>query len=171
MPSPAPDSYLEMEVTTAAPQRRQLMLVEGAIRFVERTRHHWKAGQDDQACETLARAQQIITELISALNHDVAPDLTRRVAALYIFVFRALVDAGLHRDERKLDEALRVLEPQREAWEGVCRELGSSTGLENGSATAASSPQQPAQHPPAIDEPPHLAPGDPPTSTGFSAEA
>ena len=137
MPPPAPDSYLEMEVTTATPQKRQLMLVEGAIRFIERTRHHWKDGQDDQAYDCLLRAQRIITELISALNHDVAPDLTGRLAALYVFVFRTLVDASLRPDEKKLDEALRVLKPQREAWEGVCRQLGSVAGLQNEKQTGA----------------------------------
>jgi flagellar protein FliS len=170
MPSPAPDSYLEMEVTTATPQKLQLMLVEGAIRFIERTRHHWKGGQEDQACQSLSRAQQIITELISALNHDVAPELTGRVAALYLFVFRALVDAGLRRDEKKLDEALSVLEPQREAWQGVCRELGSVAGLENESAAAALSLQNSAPAPTGV-APPQLAADSDPSSTGFSAEA
>ena len=170
MPSPAPDSYLETEVTTATPQKLQLMLVEGAIRFIERTRHHWKAGQDDQAYECLLRAQRIITELISALNHEVAPDLTGQLAALYVFVFRALVDASLKHDEKRLDDALRVLEPQREAWEGVCRELGSVAGLENESAAAAFSPQEPALAPPGL-APPQLAADNGPTSTGFSAEA
>ena len=123
MQSSARDSYLETEVTTATPQKQQLMLIEGTIRFIGRTRSHWRAGQDERAHECLVRAQQIVTELLAGLNHEVAPELTRRVAALYVFVFRSLVDAGLRRDEAKLDEALRVLEPQREAWHGVCQEL------------------------------------------------
>ena len=170
MPPLAPDSYLEMEVTTATPQKRQLMLVEGAIRLIERTRHHWKAGQDDRACESLMRAQQIVTELLSALNHEVAPELTGRVAALYVFVFRALVDASLRGDEAKLDEALRVLEPLREAWEGVCRELASAAGMENDSATADFAPHAPAKALPVAPSP-HVADDDHSTSTGFSVEA
>lgn len=169
MPSPAPDSYLEMEVTTATPQKRQLMLIEGAIRFIERARRHWKSEQDDQASQCLSRAQRIIAELLAALNHDVAPELTQRVASLYVFVFRALLDAHLRREEKKLDEALRVLEPQREAWEGVCRELGSVGGMEHEPAPAAPSPQA-APSSPGIG-PPHVAVDPHPTSTGFSAEA
>ena len=170
MPSQAPDNYLETEVTTAPPQKRQLMLIEGAIRFIERTRHHWRAGQDDEAGQCLSRSQRIMSELMSALNHDVAPDLTGRVAALYVFTFRALVDASLRRDEKKLDEALRVLKPQREAWEGVCRDLGSVAGLGNESAATAFSPQERAPAPHGV-APPHVAADDDPTSIRFSAEA
>ena len=147
------------------------MLIEGAIRLIERTRAHWRAEQDGQACECLVRAQQIVTELVSALDHEVAPELTRQVAALYIFVFRALVDASLDREEGKLDEALRVLEPQREAWRDVCRELGNTTPLDNESAVASLSAQEPAAPLPGTPAVPlevH-SPGE--ASAGFSAEA
>lgn len=171
MPSSARDSYLEMEVTTATPQKRQLMLVEGAIRFIERARDHWQAGQDDQAAQCLSQAQRIIAELISALNHDVAPDLTKRVAALYVFVFRALVDASLQRDEAKLGDALRVLQPQREAWEGVCRELGNTAPQDNEAAAASHSGHEgPPKPPPVLD---FAAGSDRPgeAPAGFSLEA
>jgi flagellar protein FliS len=137
MPSPESDRYLEAEVLTAPPHKRQLMLVDACVRFVEQARRHWRAGQDEAASECLIRAQKIVTELLAALNHEVDPKLTRRVASLYVFVFRALVDASLHRDEAKLDDALRVLQPQREAWEGVCQELGAAAPRENEAAAAS----------------------------------
>ena len=132
-----PDSYLETEVLTATPQKRQLMLIDACVRYIERTRHYWRAEQNEAACESLIRAQQIVTELIAALDHEVDPKLTGRVASLYVFVFRALVDSSLKRDEAKLDDALRVLAPQREAWEGVCQKLGTTTPLENEAAAAS----------------------------------
>jgi len=133
----ASHSYLETEILTATPQKRQLLLIDGAIRFIERARHHLHADDDEEFCECLIRAQRIVTELMAALDHEVAPKLTGKVASLYVFVFRALVDAGLTRDEAKLDDAVRVLQPQREAWEGVCRELGAAAPLENEAAAAS----------------------------------
>jgi flagellar protein FliS len=167
---PAPDSYREMDVLTATPQKRQLMLVEGAIRFVEQARRHWRADEDDAAGECLIRVQRIVTELLAALNPEVDPKLTGQVAALYVFVFRALIDASLHRDEAKLDDALRVLEPQRKAWEGVCRELGAGAALANKSAAATFSPSQPPPTSPGVDPPPVVSDYGS-TPTGFSAEA
>ena len=171
MESPVRDTYLETEVLTAKPQKRQLMLIEALIRLIEQTRQQWRGGQNEKACESLARAQQIVTELLSALNHDVDPDLTKRVAALYLFVFRSLVDASLRRDEGKLDDALRVLEPQREAWQGVCGQRGGTAAGENEAAVASPSRQGPAPEPPPIAGPPadSEASGEPPT--GLSLEA
>lgn len=144
-------SYLETEVMTATPQKRHLMLIEAAIRLIHRARGHWHAEQDEeeQAGQCLARAQQIITELMSALNHEIDADLTRRVAGLYLFVFRSLVDAHLHRDEGKLDNALGVLKPQQEAWQGVCRKLGSTAAAKGDGATSLGR-EEPGRQPPPI---------------------
>jgi flagellar protein FliS len=124
MPSSARDVYLETEVMTAAPQKRQLMLIEAAIRSIERARQGWRADNAEDAHECLVRAQRIVTEMMAALNHEVVPDLTRRVASLYVFVFRRLVEANLRRDESKLDDALRVLDLQRQTWQDMCERLG-----------------------------------------------
>ena len=147
------------------------MLIEAAIRLIERTRAHWRAEEDEAAHECLVRAQQIVTEMLSSLDHEVAPELTKRVAALYLFVFRTLVDASLGRDEAKLDDALNVLGPQREAWQGVCKELGSATAQENQAAVASSSQQDSSLRSPSVPPPSVDAgmSGDPPT--GFSVEA
>ena len=170
MEASARDAYFETEVMTATPQKRQLMLLEGAIRLIERTRQHWTAQQDFEACETLLRAQQIITELLSSLNHEVAPELTRKVASLYLFAFRRLIDANLHRDEQRLDEALSVLEPQREAWQGVCEKLG--TRLRSDDQAAASlSAQNPMSQTPLRANLPLDSDGPDPPSTGLALEA
>lgn len=166
-----PHSYLETEILTATPPRRQLLLVDGAIRFIERARHHLRADDNQEFCECLIRAQRIVTELIAALDHEVAPKLTGKVASLYVFVFRTLVDAGLTRDEAKLDDAVRVLHPQREAWEGVCKELGAAAPLENEAAAASLSDHDtpPKPHTGLI---PSADPDGPSEATaGFSLEA
>lgn len=170
MCSSIPENYLETEVLTATPQRRQLMLIEAAIRFVERTRRHWQAGENDEACETLVRAQQVTTELLAALNSEVHPDLVKKVAAIYLFVFRALVDAHLHHDEKKLDDALRVLEIERETWREMCEKLGSTVAPEPQS-TGSSDRQEPGPQRPPLPDLGTDSPIGPDTSTGLSLEA
>ena len=128
-------SYLETEVMTAPPQKLQLMLIEGAIRCGRQTQTHWKAGQDDQACETLIRAQQIVTELISGLNREAHPELVKKVASVYLFIYRGLVEAGLEHDEEKLDDAIRVLEEERETWRSVCKKGVAAGATANSRAT------------------------------------
>ena len=127
MPSSPGGNYLETDVLTAPPQKLQLMLIEGAIKRAELARTHWKAGDNDQASEELIRVQQILTELIGGLNSEANPELAKRIAAVYLFVFRTILDASSRRDEKKLDEAIRVLEVERETWRQVSRELCNTT--------------------------------------------
>jgi hypothetical protein len=74
----------------------------------------------------------------------VAPELVANVAAVYNFVFRSLIEAGLKRDAGKLENAVRVLEIERETWRQVCERLGAP--LEIGQPSPAQrGPHFPAQ--------------------------
>ena len=46
----------------------------------------------------------------------------QEIASVYNFIFRTLVDANRRHDERKLDDALRVLAVERETWRLVCQQ-------------------------------------------------
>lgn len=124
MPASVGNNYLEAEILTATPQRLHLLLIEGAIRNVERTRVAWQEKNWDTGCETLIRSQQIVSEILSGLNPEVDGDLTKRVASLYLWIYRTLVEAGPTRDESKLAEVIRVLEIERATWRELCEKLG-----------------------------------------------
>ena len=140
MPSAARESYLVGDVMTAAPQKLQLLLIETSIRLVQRTKQHWHEGEDERACETLIRAQQIVAQILSGLNPDAAPALAAKVAAVYAFVFRHLTEAGFTRDQQHLDEVLRVLEEERTTWRTLCEQLGGPSGGSVAPADAAPAP-------------------------------
>lgn len=148
MQSSARENYLVTDVMTATPQKLQLMLIEAAIRSAERAREKWQAGKDDQACEALIHAQQVVGELLAGLNHEVDSHLVKRVASVYLFVFRNLMEANHQRDEKKLDDVLRVLEVERETWRQACEQLGSRKAPDGEGPTVNPS-EPPAAGPPA----------------------
>jgi len=117
-------SYLATEVTTASPQKLHLMLIDAAIRRAEQARAAWGAGEDARAAEALDRSQEIVGQMLAAIDREAAPELGRKIAGVYLFLFRSLLEAGLQRDEGKLDEALRVLRIERETWRQLCERLG-----------------------------------------------
>ena len=71
-------------------------------------------------------AQRMACEILGGFRREVHPELVQSMAALYMFVFRSIVDGNRHRDEKKLDDALRVLEIERGTWQAVCEKLGSA---------------------------------------------
>jgi flagellar secretion chaperone FliS len=117
------DNYLAMEVRTSPPQKLHLMLIEAALRSARRARQHWQAKQDEDALASLIHAQQVVGELIGGMDREAAPELTERVAAVYGFIFRSLVRAGHRHEEQSLDDAIRILDVERETWRQLCEKL------------------------------------------------
>lgn len=112
----ASDEYLRNTVMTATPEQLQLMLYDGAIRFATQAREALAKSDFETSCEKLLRAQRIVLEMRNGLRPEVNLELCEQMAALYDFVYNRLVDANMQRDPAAIDEALRILEHQRETW-------------------------------------------------------
>jgi len=136
MTNSAGSDYWTTEVMTAAPQKLQLMLIEGAIRLVHQARGFRQAGQDDAASTALLRCQQIVTTLLAGISPEHSSDLTRQVASVYLFVYRRLIAANLEQDDVKLGEALAILEIERETWSLLCQQLGATGGHQSPGLTS-----------------------------------
>ncbi len=108
--------YLRNTVMTATPEQLQLMLYDGAIRFARQAREAIQRNDLEMSCEKLLRAQRIVLELQNGLRPEVNAALCEQLAGLYTFVHGRLVDANIERDPTAIDEALQILEHQRETW-------------------------------------------------------
>jgi flagellar protein FliS len=112
----ASKEYLKGAVMTASPEQLQLMLLDGAIRFTLRGKEALEKDDTEAAFNGFERAQRIVLELNNGLRRDVNPELVDRMAALYDFIFRRLIDANVHRETQAAEDALRILRHQRETW-------------------------------------------------------
>lgn len=163
MQTSAREAYLETQVMTATPQKLHLMLIDGAIRSVLQAQHHWQQKKDEEASEVLIRGQEILSEMLASVSNG-DHEISRRLTALYLYLFRTLTEAHLQHDESKLKDVLRVLEIERETWNQVCEKFGTT--------------QQGAEPQAAAPVPPSAAPVIPPLATdpnlpsgGFSFQA
>jgi flagellar protein FliS len=120
----AAQNYLRTRVMTATPEQLQMMLYDGAIRFAESARPALEKKDWESSFNLLSRAQAIITELNSTLKADVAPDLCGRLASLYNYVYKKLIEANVQHTIESLDEALRILRFQRQTWAMLMEKLG-----------------------------------------------
>ncbi len=115
--------YLRTKVLTATPEQLQLMLYDGALRFGQQARAALDNKRYEESYTLIVRVQKIVLELMSTLKHEVAPDLCAKLASLYNFVYRRLVDANVTHEVKALDEALEILQYQRETWALLMQEL------------------------------------------------
>jgi len=116
------NAYLESQVLTATPQKLRLMLIEAALGAARQTLKAWEEKLDTDANIALIRCREIISELLAAVRPDDS-ELTRNVAGIYMFLFKTLAEAQLHRDRAKVGEAIKVLEIERETWRNVCEQM------------------------------------------------
>ena len=180
----AREEYLTTEVMTATPQRLQLLLIEAAIRSIEYAREHLDEPDYGPACEAIIRAEQIISEMLASLNHDTSSDLVKKVASVYLFVFRRLMEANHEHSEMKLKEALEVLNVERETWKQVCEKVAAeekagevaqpqvlpSEGTSQQAPTRAV-PPMPGVSTLDLSDSPDIVPAESLPSSGFSLEA
>ena len=110
------DLYLQTAILTAPPEKLQLMLFEGAIRFVSQAKDKMQEKNYEASCELLCRAQNIILELLCGLRPELNPSLCGRLAGIYSFIYRRLVDANSHRDLTACGDAISLLTAQRDIW-------------------------------------------------------
>lgn len=124
---PASNPYQLQSVTTAGPAQLVLMLYDRAIVAIARARQ--AAGQAERigAFETinheLQRAQDIVSELRVALDHQAGGQIAANLDALYDFCLDRLLDANVRKDASDLAPVAQTLQGLRDAWEEACCRL------------------------------------------------
>lgn len=125
------DDYLKAEVLTASPQKLQLMMIQAAIRNVRQGLEALQRGERELTNERLLKAQDIIGQILTGLRSEHDPELVGKVAAIYVYLLRTLVEGMLESDAKRLIDVLRILEEERETWTQLCEQLGKSTATKS----------------------------------------
>ena len=113
------DAYRQGSVLTAPPERLVLMLYDGALRFLGQAAIAMRDGSTVPANERLRKAEAIVDELLATLDPS-AGEIADRLAAIYVFCRRRLMEAHLERDADKVDEVRGLLAELRDAWAELC---------------------------------------------------
>lgn len=135
MSQPNHSQYLESKVLTAPSHRLHLMLIEGAIRYAKETEAALRRDNPEAADAPSMRLIDIISEMLVGVRQNKS-ELNKKIAELYIYMFRLAGEAKVNDDADKLVELLGLLEFERQTWQQVCDKLGSAP-------PAASPPHRP----------------------------
>lgn len=140
----ASQEYLKNAVMTASPEQLQLMLLDGALRFSKRALAALEAGEIEAGYNALERAQRIVLELWNGMRRDINPELVDQMASLYSFIHRRLVDANIERERVPIQEAIRILEHQRETWVLLMEQIAADSDAQLPDSTSdAAAPDRP----------------------------
>ncbi len=117
--NPAARRYAQATRETASPERLMVLLFQAALRNIRAGSAALEAGDPAGAGPALAKAADIVVELMATLDRSRSPELCDQLADLYRFVCQRLGAAALSRDARAAREAERVFAPIAEAFEAA----------------------------------------------------
>jgi flagellar protein FliS len=116
----AADHYLAQRVLTASPAELTQMLFDACVGAVKLAIRLQESGAHAAATPKLVKAQDILLELRSTLNHEAGGELASHLDALYTFAWSQLMQCSLKRDPAAGRAALEVVEPLQQAWRTSC---------------------------------------------------
>lgn len=113
------NAYQKNAIMTASKAELTLMLYDGAIKFCNIALSGFEKKEYEKINTNLEKAQAIITEFRATLDckYPVWEDFER----VYDYIYRYLIDANIHKDEEKLQEALKYIREMRDTWKEVMR--------------------------------------------------
>lgn len=112
----AGNAYQAQAVETAGPAQLVLMLYDAAIGAIARAETALQNGELEGAHVALTKAQDIITELLLALDYEQGGVIAPALAALYEYCLARLTEANVAKDPSPLPEVKDSLSSLREAW-------------------------------------------------------
>lgn len=115
--------YQEIEVTTIPAPRRVVLLYDHLLRNIQMAGRHIAEGMIEARCARILKAEEIVVELLTTLNHEVGGDLSQNLAALYAYWLAELTAVNLHPDAERLAHVARLVAELRTAWAQAADEV------------------------------------------------
>ena len=102
-------------------------LYDRAIQDLETAVEAIKGGDPGQKGKVISHAQEIVLELLGALDMEAGGEIAVSLRSLYVYMIRQLVEANQTLSVPILEEVAGLLREVREGWEGAARQEGQAT--------------------------------------------
>ncbi len=113
------DAYLEGRVLSADPLELVKLLYQGCGNAVREARRRLAENDIAGRSSAISTAYEILAELIGSLDRARGPEIGERLALLYDYMQRRLIEANLRQSDAPLSEVLGLLATLGEAWETI----------------------------------------------------
>jgi flagellar protein FliS len=149
------DAYLESRVLAADPVELVSLLYHACAQAVREARRYLAAGQVAERSREINQACAIVIELTTSLDYERGGEISQRLAPLYDYMQRRLLQANMQQSDAPLADVLGLITTLSEAWSGV-RQPQEKPAVESSKSQPAadnrwtqSATESPAAQPPA----------------------
>lgn len=110
------NAYLRAKVYSATPEELRLMLLDGALRFARQAREGLATKNYEASYTGFSNARAILLELAQSISPETDETLRAKISGVYMFIYSRLIDANLEKSPAIVDQAISLLEYERETW-------------------------------------------------------
>jgi flagellar protein FliS len=110
---------VQSAIDDASPHRLITMLLNGALDHIAAARGAMDRGDTATQGSRLGKSITIIDNLRASLDHEQGGELAGRLAALYDYMERRLLEASRRTDTAILDEVASLLREIKTGWDGI----------------------------------------------------
>jgi flagellar protein FliS len=110
---------LGAQTANASPVQLVLILIDGLLEELARTRAHIVARRIELKARSLDKCVDILNGLSSALDLDHGGEVVANLARLYEYCAWRLYRSGSELDPAMVDEVIGLLQTLRSGWQGV----------------------------------------------------
>lgn len=112
--------YKKNQIETASPKQLVVLLYEGAVKYIRLAELATEQGHMDKVNTHLIKAQDIVTELMSSLNHQNGENtIASELETLYSYILNQLIQANLQKDSEKMSAMRHLMTELKEAWASI----------------------------------------------------
>ena len=108
---------LETDINNASPHGLIVMLYDGAIEAIRRSKTYLEIGDVEMKTKSVDKALRIITDgLNTSLDVNAGGALAQQLLALYDYISKELILANVQNNPERMDSCIGLLDDLRSAW-------------------------------------------------------
>ncbi len=134
------EQYRNVSLTMATPGRLIVRLYDRAIQDIEGAGEAVRSGDPERRGQLIRHAQEILSELLGALDMKAGGEVASSLSGLYLYMNRRILEANRISSASALEEAAGLLREIREGWEGISRPEEGPGAQIRGAGADASTP-------------------------------
>lgn len=108
--------YRKVSIQTSDPRELVVMLYDGFLKFTHRAQASIQRGDTLDTTRAVGRALDILNELVDALDHGPAPDISGPLESLYLYIGDRLLHVSARQDPEALEEVINLMGDLRQGW-------------------------------------------------------
>lgn len=120
----AHETYLRMQVNTAAPWELTALLFNGCIKFMKQAMEGINTRNYKMKNDNIKRATDIINELLFTLDKQY--EVAHRLTSLYDYMLHKLFIANMKLDTASLTECIELMTELKDTWIQSMKQLPAS---------------------------------------------